>query len=230
MRNDLGELNDLEAVDRLISVDGLNLIDAGCAGGDTARALADRGAIVLGVEPDPVQAAKNKEAPAHPNVTLAEAGAEALPAEDNSADGVFFFRSLHHVPREQMDHALCDAARVLKADGFLYVVEPSMEGSQFAMMRPFHDETEVRTLAQESLARAAELLFAESEKYVYVQHSRHENFETMKARFSGMSFNDIDQDKIDQPEVRSHFERAKTDDGYVFDQPMLVNLYRRVKS
>ena len=131
MRTDLGDLGDLEALQRIVEeVAGLSLIEAGCAAGDTARRLAELGARVLAVEPDELQAEKNRAAPAASGVTFVEAGAQALPAEDASMDGVLFFRSLHHVPRELMDAALGEAARVLKPDGFLYVAEPGMEGPQ----------------------------------------------------------------------------------------------------
>ena len=114
MRTDLGELTDLGAVDRLVTVKGLDLIEVGCAGDDMARRLAERGATVLGVEPDPVQAEKNRAQSPTAGVSLVEAGGEALPAEDHSVDGVLFFRSLHHVPAALMDKALAEAARVLK--------------------------------------------------------------------------------------------------------------------
>ncbi len=226
MRTDLGELSDMGAVECLVSVEGLQLIDVGCGGGDGTRALAALGARVLGVEPDPVQAEKNRAISPVPGVTLVEAGAESLPAEDASADGVMLFRSLHHVPRDLMGKALQEAARVLKPSGFLYVVEPAMEGNHFTMMRPFHDETEVRTLAQQALERTAEGLFAQSDKYVYMQHPRHENFDAMVDRFTGMSFNAITREMMDVPQVRESFEAARGDDGYVFDQPVLVNVYR----
>lgn len=228
-RTDLGELDDMGAVARLVNVEGAQLIDVGCGAGDGSRALAGLGATVLGVEPDPVQAGKNRAAPEISGVTLTEAGAEALPAEDASVDGVMLFRSLHHVPRDLMDKALEEAARVLKPDGFLYVVEPGMEGNHFTMMLPFHDETEVRTLAQEALERTADGLFAESSKYVYMQRPRHDNFEAMIDRFTGMSFNAITREMVDVPEVRERFEAARGEDGYVFDQPILVNVYRGVR-
>ena len=227
LRTDLGELTDIACVSRLLSVEGLSLIDVGCGAGNVARALAELGAVVLGVEPDPVQAQKNRGTEPVPNVTLVEAGAEALPTDDSSVDGVLFFRSLHHVPRELMDKALIEAARVLKPGGFVYVVEPAMDGNHYKMMRPFHDETEVRTLAQQALDTTAESLFEQVGKYVYMQHPRHESFEAMREFFTGMSFNDIDREMIDVPEVRENFEAARTEDGYVFDQPTLVNCYRR---
>lgn len=225
-RTDLGELTDIEAVAQLVSVNGLSLIDAGCGAGHVSRALANMGAVVLGVEPDPVQAAKNLAADRVANVTMVQAGAQALPADDRSVDGVLFLRSLHHVPRKLMDKALMEAARVLKPGGFVYVAEPGMDCNHFRMMCPFHDETEVRTLAQQALDRTAQTLFDDVSRYVYMQHPRHESFEAMVDFFTALSFNDINRELIDVPEVRENFEAARSGDGYVFDQPTLVDLYR----
>ena len=229
MRTDLGELGDLDALQRVVNVAGLSLIEAGCAAGDTARGLAERGARVLAVEPDAVQAEKNRGAPAAPGITFVEAGAEALPAEDASVDGVLFFRSLHHIPRELMDAALVEAARVLKPDGFLYVAEPGIEGSHSKMMRPFNDEFEVRTLAQQALENSAQPRFEETARYVYMQRPRHENFAAMVTKFSSLSYNPIARELIEQDEVRKNFEAGKTDDGFVFEQPMLIDFHRRVR-
>ena len=144
-RTDLGELTDLQAVTRLVDVNRLRLVDVGCGACHIARSLAELGADVLGIEPDPAQAERNRRADRVANVTLIEAGAEAIPADNQSVDGVMFFRSLHHVPRRLMDAALVEAARVLKPGGFLYVVEPGMEGSHFRMMRPDRKSTRLNS-------------------------------------------------------------------------------------
>lgn len=239
VRKDLGELSDIEAVEALVAITGAQLVDVGCGAGASSRALAERGATVLAVEPDPIQAEKNRAAEAVSGVRFAEAGAEALPAEDAAADGVFFFRSLHHVPRERMDDALAEAARVLKPGGFLYVAEPAMTGTHFPVMRPYNDETEVRTLAQAALARAAGGgagagadagdLFETPEMSRYTQHPSYENFEALVARVTGQTFNDISREQVERADVRELFEAGRTADGdYVFEQPMLVTLFRRV--
>lgn len=228
VRKDLGELSDMGAVAALAAVDGLLVVDAGCGNGANSRALAERGATVLGVEPDPVQAEKNRAADPVAGVSFAETGAEALPLADASADGVFFFRSLHHVPRQHMDDALAEAARVLKPGaGFLCVVEPDTAGSHFPVIRPFNDETEVRGLAQAALARTARRLFAAEDAYAFVQHPRYASFEAMVAWFTGQTFNQISRAAIEQADVRETFEAGRGADGdYVFEQPMLLNFFR----
>jgi SAM-dependent methyltransferase len=226
-REDLGERSDIAAVRALVALEGLRVVDIGCGPGLISRELAAGGATVLGVEPDPIQAEKNRNAAPITGVTFTEAGAERLPVETGSRDGVFFFRSLHHVPIPLMEDALAEAARVLKPDGFLYIAEPSVEGTHFPVMRPFHDETHVRAEAQAALDRAAARLFRSEARYLYVQHPRHKSFEAMVERVTGQTFNNIKREEVETAEVRALFEAGRSNDGdYVFEQPMLLNFYK----
>ncbi len=224
---DLGDLSDLQSVDRLLDVQGLSLIEVGCGSGDTARGLAERGATVLGVEPDAEQSEINRTGPAVRNVRFVEAGGEALPAKDRSVDGVLFFRSLHHVPSNLMAKALCEAARVLKPDGFVYVAEPAMDGGYFAVTHWFNDEAEVRTQAQRTLDQLTPKLFEETLKYTYTVQIRYTDFEAMAMSYMRRTFGRVPRAAIDRPEVRGEFEACRTAEGYVLDQPMLVALCRR---
>ena len=229
-RKDLGEVNDIGAIDALLAVKGTRLIDIGCASGAQDRELVAKGASVLGVEPDPIQAEKNRKAEPTPGLSFVEARAQSLPAESGSADGVFFFRSLHHVPVAEMDAALTEAARVLKPGGFLWIVEPGMSGTHFPVMRPFHDETAVRNAAQAALSRTAPGLFERAEYFRYTQHPRYPDFEAFVSRITGQTFNDIKRQQVETGEVRALFEQGRTEEGdYAFEQPMLLNLYRGPK-
>ena len=226
-RRHLGEKSDIAAVDALVSLTGKTLVDVGCGPGMLAIELCKRDAAVIAVEPDPIQAGKNRAAATVPGLTFIEARAEALPLTSGSIDGVFFFRSLHHVPVEQMDAALTEAARILKpVTGFLCVVEPAVTGSHFAMMRRFHDETRVRHEAQRALERTAGMLFRNAHRFDYVQYPWYENFDAMATRIGGSTFNNIRRETIYTDEVRDLFEGGRIDgEGFVFDQPMLLNLY-----
>ncbi len=226
-RKDLGERSDVAAVAALTSVAGLTIVDVGCGAGKASRELAALGASVIAVEPDPIQAAKNRDAGPTPGVAFVEARAERLPADSGSVDGVFFFRSLHHVPVDAMGPALAEAARILKPHGFLCVIEPGMDGAHFPVMRPFHDETRVRNAAQAALRERAPRLFREVELFRYVQYPRYANFEALVARALGQTFNDIKRERVETDEVRALFEAGRTDAGdYAFEQPMLLDFYR----
>ena len=51
-RTDLGELSDIAAITRITPVAGLQLVDVGCGPALTSRALVEKGAHVLGLEPE----------------------------------------------------------------------------------------------------------------------------------------------------------------------------------
>ena len=227
-RKHLGERADVSAVAAVTALTGLTIVDVGCGAGKTSRELAALGATVIAVEPDPIQAAKNRAADATPGVVFHEGRAERLPVASGTADGVFFFRSLHHVPVEWMELAIAEAARALKPEtGFLCVVEPGMEGTHFPVMRPFNDETRVREAARTALRNSARRLFREFELFLYVQYPRYADFEALVARVAGQTFNDIRREQVETEEVRALFEAGRTDAGdYRFEQPMLLDFYR----
>lgn len=228
-RIDLGEVADVAAITRLVDVGGLKLLDVGCGAAATSRELASLGATVDGIEPDAIQAAKNRDAIPIAGLTLHEGRAEHLPFAPQSVDGVLFFRSLHHVPMAAMDAALREAVRVLKpGTGFLCVIEPGMTGSHFQVMKPFHDETVVRIAAQAALSRLArEQSFREHTRYGFLQHPRHASFEAMVTRVTGHTFNSISRESVETDEVRSLFDTGLTEKGdYAFEQPMLLDFFR----
>lgn len=225
--NDLGIARDIDVFDRLADWKGLDVVDCGCGAGGLAGALAKRGAKVTGIEPDPIQAKKNKAAAPVPGVTLLEAPAQAIPREDATVDAIVFSKSLHHVPFEHMDDAIREAARVLKPGGFLYILEPDIRGQFSQLVKPFHDETVVRAKALEALDRTASQAFGEMDEYWYTNVVAFPDFETLEKRMSGSSFNAIDAVTVDTPEVRTAFEAGKAADGYEFTNLMRVRLYRR---
>jgi len=227
-RDDLGECSDVAAIQKLIAVTSLELLDVGCGAAAASRELVRCGAIVTGLEPDPIQAERNRSAMPMTGLTLLEGRAEALPVPDQSVDGVIFFRSLHHVPLGSMDTALREATRVLRqGSGFLAVVEPGMTGSHFKVMRPFHDETSVRIAAQAALSRLCDAgFYARISRHAFVQYPRHANFEEMVERVTGQTFNSISREMVETDEVRYLFEHGRTDQGdYAFEQPMLLDLF-----
>ena len=201
------------------------MIDVGCGAGALARSLAERGATVLGVEPDPVQAERNRAAPETPGVSFVEGRAESLPADDGTVNGVIFGRSLHHIPEGSMRPALKEARRVLAPGGFLYVLEPVMEGSFSVVMKPFHDETEVRRLAREALEDSAPL-FAHAREIHYEVERRFASHGAFVDLFSGLTYNSYGADAVRSETVRRLFEAGRTESGdYAFEQPMRVDLF-----
>lgn len=225
---DFGQASDFEVLDRVVGVSGLSLLDVGCGAGSLTRELAKRGAKeVIGIEPDPIQAAKNRAADAVPGVSFMECGAQELGIDDGSIDGVFFKYSLHHVPEAHMDRALGEAIRVLKPlSGFLYVIEPVMAGSYAELSRLFHDETEVRMSAYRALARGVAPHFAVSREIHYTDWTEYTDFEAFLEDKLGQTYNHNKRQKVDTPDVRALFESGRNGDGYRFEYSLRVNYYQ----
>ena len=133
---------------------GHEILDVGCGAGGLARVLAAEGAQVTGIDPNPkaILDARNLV----PAASFEQASAEELPFEGGAFDAVFVVNTLHHVPLAAMDRSLAEAARVIRPNGLLIVIEPLAEGTFFEALRLVEDETAVRLAAQQALARAIE--------------------------------------------------------------------------
>ena len=225
-KTELGEASHIEVVDRLLQIDDTFVVDVGSGDGGFAQALAERGASVLAIEPDERQTPPDLPSDISDRVTFRCAGGEAIPLEDGKANGVFFNRSLHHVPEDLMDQALKEARRVLNTEnGFLYVVEPDMSGTWSQLMKPFHDESEVRRLAIEALDRTASRLFADGHEYWYMLWVKFKDFESFATR-PMMERLEIPRQDVEAPEVRTLFDAGKASDGFAFSQILRLRHYR----
>ncbi len=215
---------DIDVMDRLIDVAGKRIVDAGCGAGELARALAERGAEVIALEPEPLQAAVNRQRLGGGPIAFFETGAEAMPSSDASVDGVIFSKSLHHVPIDLMHRALGEALRVLRAGGFLYVLEPETGGGHTELMKPFHDETRERVAAKKALAEATDDAFESAVEVRFFNRRVYADYETFIEEVTGMSYNVIEHGAVDTHDVRAMFYAGRFPGGYGFDQPMRINL------
>ena len=69
---------------------------------------------------------------------------------------VMMFRSLHHVPVDQMDTAFREIHRVLRPGGHVYISEPVFAGEFNDLARIYNDEESVRSAAFDATCRAAD--------------------------------------------------------------------------
>lgn len=205
------------------------VVDVGCGDGSLVRWLEGRGARAIGIEVADQPLARAR---AHERVgreRYEQAGAQALPLADGSADAVLFMNSLHHVPGELLDEALAEAARVLRAGGLLYVQEPVAEGPYFELLRPVDDETAARAAAHAAIGRAAEHGLEHEREIRFDTDVVHDGFESFRDRvvladgaraetFAGM-----------QRELRERFEDGaeRVAGGFRFTQPMRVDVLLR---
>jgi len=223
---DIGSSDEAGVIAHVLPLAGLQVVDIGCGGGRVARQLVAQGARVLGVEPDPVQAARNREADPLTGLTFAEAPGQALPLEDASVDLAVFSFSLHHVPADLMPAALTEARRVLRPSGTLCILEPLISGSFEAAYRPFHDERSVRRLAYAALAEHAEPFFGQARELMWSDETNYGSFEDFVSENVSTTHTNFHREHIDTPEVRARFEEGRRGDGYVFTSYGRANIYR----
>lgn len=213
-----------------LALEGKRVIDVGCGDGSLARLMARFGASVLGVECSPRQLAKARAAEQVPGVEIVEGVGQALPADDESADSVAFFNSLHHIPIAFQAKALAEAARVLKPGGEVYVSEPLPFGAFFEAVKPIDDETWVRGAALASVKGAWVHGLDEESEFTYLHPMIMRDYESFRERI--VSANAEREAKFAEldAEMRKRFvSLAMPADGggFLFEQPMRVNLLRK---
>jgi hypothetical protein len=219
----------VEVIESILDLNQAQVIDVGCGDGWLTRVLAQKGAHVTGIEVSPRQLAHARAMPTVADEHYIQGIAEDLPVPSRSADIVIFFNSLHHVDAQGLPKALKEAARVLKPGGILYVSEPMAEGPYFELMKPAHDETAVRSKAQQALRRGPDFGLLVERQFSHLDSVVLKDFEAFHDRLT--SINPEIRDRFDQneEELRDNFERLgrKTEAGWVFDQPMRVTVLRR---
>lgn len=226
--HDIGLCTDLEALDKFLTVDGLFLIDAGCGNMHLSRELAARGARVLAIDPDPVQALKNQQAQTVANVGFAQTGADSIPVESRSVDGVLFPYSLHHIPDDLYPAVFHELHRILKPDGFVYAIEPVAAGNLNEVMRLFHDEQVVREAAQAALDTWGSHYFDELDVITYRIPVQYSSWEEYAARYASKSYNThYTESDVRADKVRDRFMELGEPTGFSFESPMKVSYLRR---
>lgn len=214
------------------SLAGIRILDVGCGSGGLARLLAEEGAEVTGIDPNPqaLTAARTLV----PAARFEAASAEALPFEDAAFDVVLVVNALHHVPLHAMDRALAEAGRVARPGGWLIVLEPLAAGNFFQALRVVEDETAVRLAAQNALARAIESNRLRLEKTT--SYVRREVFADVTQFFARI----VAIDPAREATIQANREAANAaalaaaqrdkDGRLVFDQPIKADLLRVVQN
>lgn len=224
---DLGLISNIEVIQQFVSIEGKSVVDIGCGDMTVSRLLAENGAFVLAIDPDPVQAEKNRVAGPISSVRFEECGADSIPATDDSVDGVFFSYSLHHIPAELYEQVFAEVIRVLKPDGFLYVIEPTDCPLNQVMML-FHNEESERAEAQGALSEIAKPRFQTAEEAVYHSMRQFDDFDDFANHYSSRSFNSLySEDDVRSEKVRELFEHHGTPE-YSFVAPKRVMVLKNL--
>ena len=226
MIKNFGISSDLEVLKQVIPLQHMRIVDIGCGDGAFARILADLGGKVTGIEPNPVQAEKNRLAPKSHHVQLFEAGAEAMPLQNDSQDGLIFRFSLHHIPEKLLAPVFEEAARVLKPGGLLYIIEPVAEGSSQYVMELFHDETAVRAAAQAAMTQFLPARFEHRSSNRYEVHRHYVDFDAYFKRYGNLTYNQYQAKSVSSDAVKQRFLSHQDESGEVtLIQPVKSDLF-----
>ena len=221
--------DEFDVVCRALDLKDARVLELGCGAAEKTRQIASGGADeVVAAEVDATQHAKNLQADVPANVVFKAYGAEHIEEEDASFDAVVMFKSLHHVPVQDMQRAMAEIARVLKPGGRAYISEPVFEGDFNEVIRLFHDEEAVRSAAFEAVCESVEQgVFALKEQIFFRNRVRLEAFEQFERGILNATHTDHQLTQALYEQVRAKFESFKSDQGFVFDVPNRVDLLEK---
>ena len=220
--------HELDLMDQLLALSQGHFVELGCGAARLAREWLARHpqAHITALEVDDVQMAKNRLHDV-PRLAWVSAGAQAVPAQDQSFAGAFMLKSLHHVPLADMDTALSEVARVLKPGGWFYVSEPMYDGALNEIVRLYNDEGLVRAAAQAALDRAVTNgLFQPVSEHRFAQAVHYADFDTSAQRMHYPSFADHGITPELVARVAAAYAPHQRDDGARFVRPMHVRVLR----
>lgn len=215
---------------RLLPLDNKHIVELGCGHGQKTRDIATSGANrrITAFEVDRIAHEKNLQRDNLPNVEFGLAGAQAIPLDDESADIVIMFKSLHHVPVELMEPSMREVWRVLKPGGLAYISEPVYAGEFNAILSLFNDEQAVRQAAFDAVKHAVEAgMFTLVEQVFFNTPRRFVSFAEFEDNIINASHSDHSLDEKLFQQVKSLFEQHLGDDGALFWTPVRVDLLKK---
>lgn len=215
---------------RLLELDNKHILELGCGSATITRDIASTGSNrkITALEVDEIAHSKNLQITDLPNVSFEMAGAENIPLDEGSVDVVMMFKSLHHVPLDQMNAAMREINRVLKPDGLAYISEPVFAGAFNEILRLFHDESKVREAAFNTVKRAVEdELFELVEEVFFNSPMQFDSFADFEDRILKVTHTNHQLRDEVYDLVKQRFEQHIGDDGAQFLMPIRVDLLKR---
>ena len=219
--------NELAVLRECLPLEGARVLELGCGAAATTRLLAERCGVaeIVASEVDQIQHGKNLEIDDLPAVTFKAYGAEAIDEPDARFDIVLMFKSLHHVPGEALAAAMREIHRVLKPGGLAYISEPVFDGPFNEVIRLFHDEEVVRKAAFDAVCEAVRGgVFELREERFFRSRINWESWGQFEGGIINATHTEHNLDDALRARVRDAFERHASDEGYVFEVPIRVDV------
>lgn len=149
-----------EKIQEVVEIEGREILEIGCGYGRVTQFLIGQPSRFVAIDPDADRLVMARDL--LPDVEFHCASGECLPFVNGGFDCVIFTQSLHH--HSDGRAALREAARVLKNDGRIVVIEPVNDGELESLLNLLDDETQVLANAQ-SVVRESGLRCVHSEGF-----------------------------------------------------------------
>jgi SAM-dependent methyltransferase len=209
---------------------GATILELGCGTAVHTIAIAsqDPSVSTTAYEIDAIQHRHNELLTGHSNISFKFGGAQAISEPDSTFDIVMMFKSLHHVPLEDLNQTFDEILRVLKPGGLVYLSEPVFAGPFNEILRLFHDEEKVRGAAFEAICRAVSSgKFISVDELFFDSPVRFEDFADFEHKVINVTHSDHQLDVDLHNLVKKKFARTQTQQGAQFSVPMRVNLLKK---
>lgn len=217
---------------RVLPLDNKHIVELGCGYAHKTRDIATSGINreITALEVDTIAHESNLQLDDLPNVRFVLSGAQAIPLDDEAADIVTMFKSLHHVPVELMEPSIREVWRVLKPGGLAYISEPVYAGEFNAILSVFNDEQAVRKAAFDAVRNAVDAgMFTLVEQLFFNTPRRFRDFAEFENNVINVTHNDHVVDEKLLQRVKTLFEKHLDDDGALFWTPVRVDLLKKQK-
>jgi SAM-dependent methyltransferase len=225
------ECDETEIYTTCLSLAGARIVELGCGAAQHTLSIAamDPSIEITAYEIDEIQHQKNLQSNQPNNVSFKLAGAQSIPEPEQSFDIVMMFKSLHHVPLEDLEASFTEIHRVLKPGGFAYISEPVFAGEFNEILRLFHDEESVREAAFSALVAAVEAgLFENADEIFFNAPVKFNDFADFENKIIKATHSDHQLDTHTARLVKQRIEQYVDAAGIRFSAPMRVNLLRKL--
>ena len=206
------------------------ILDVGCGNGWFSMWTHEQGASdIYAIDPikDQIDLGKSK----NENINFDVGTAENMIYEDDKFDLVFFFNSLHHVPKTLMKKSLNEAQRVVKKLGYIFIVEPIAEGDFNEILKIVDDEKLIRLEAYNAINE----IFSDSsfvnEKIYYDEIKEFQTFINFSESILSADPNRKNKIEENKDKIESVFNELsiRSNNKYTLLQPMRMNVIKQIR-
>jgi ubiquinone/menaquinone biosynthesis C-methylase UbiE len=121
----------LASTNAIIPFSGKSILEIGCGGGNYSKQIATLADSLIAIDPNGQSIVEAKKISSSENISYRVGSGTNLDFEDSIFDIVVFTLSFHHILENQMQRAIEEAVRVVKATGHIIFLEPAMDGTFF---------------------------------------------------------------------------------------------------